>query len=62
MRSGDSGIATADGSFTPDQYTDPKYATRVANDPVAIWQHKYYPSWSSRAWPAPFSSAFSITA
>ena len=29
--------------FTPDQYADPKYATRVANDPVAIWQHKYYP-------------------
>jgi len=28
--------------FTPDQYIDPKYATRVANDPVAIWQHKYY--------------------
>jgi stearoyl-CoA desaturase (Delta-9 desaturase) len=27
--------------FTPDQYTEPKYATRVANDPVAIWQHKY---------------------
>ena len=29
--------------FTPDQYADPKYATRVANNPVAIWQHKYYP-------------------
>jgi len=29
--------------FTPDQYIDPKYATRVANDPVAIWQHKYHP-------------------
>lgn len=29
--------------FTPDQYADPKYATRVANDPVAIWQHQYYP-------------------
>jgi len=29
--------------FTPDRYADLKYATRVANDPVAIWQHKYYP-------------------
>ena len=29
--------------FTPDRYADPKYATRVAKDPVAIWQHKYYP-------------------
>ncbi|MEP6890473.1 MAG: acyl-CoA desaturase [Nitrospirota bacterium] len=29
--------------FTPDRYADPKYATRIANDPVAIWQHKYYP-------------------
>ena len=29
--------------FRSDQYIDPKYATRVANDPVAIWQHKYYP-------------------
>jgi stearoyl-CoA desaturase (delta-9 desaturase) len=29
--------------FTPDQYADPKYATRVANDPVAIWQHQRYP-------------------
>jgi stearoyl-CoA desaturase (delta-9 desaturase) len=29
--------------FTPDRFADPKYATRVANDPVAIWQHKYYP-------------------
>ena len=29
--------------FTTDLYADPKYATRVANDPVAIWQHKYYP-------------------
>ena len=29
--------------FTTDRYADPKYATRVANDPVAIWQHKYYP-------------------
>ena len=29
--------------FRSDQYVDPKYATRVANDPVAIWQHKYYP-------------------
>jgi stearoyl-CoA desaturase (delta-9 desaturase) len=28
--------------FTPDQYADPKYATRVANDPVAIWQHQHY--------------------
>ncbi len=28
--------------FVPDQYEDPKYATRVANDPVAIWQQKYY--------------------
>lgn len=29
--------------FTHDRYADPKYATRVANDSVAIWQHKYYP-------------------
>ena len=29
--------------FVPDRHADPKYATRVANDPVAIWQHKYYP-------------------
>jgi stearoyl-CoA desaturase (delta-9 desaturase) len=29
--------------FRSDQYVDQKYATRVANDPVAIWQHKYYP-------------------
>jgi len=29
--------------ITPDQYADPKYATCVANDPVVIWQHKYYP-------------------
>ncbi|MBK5281975.1 MAG: acyl-CoA desaturase [Nitrospiraceae bacterium] len=29
--------------FTPDRYADPKCATRVANDSVAIWQHKYYP-------------------
>src|SRR3970040_386196 len=29
--------------FTPDRYADPKYATRVANDPVAIWQHQHYP-------------------
>ena len=29
--------------FTPDQHHDPKYATRIANDPVAIWQQKYYP-------------------
>jgi stearoyl-CoA desaturase (delta-9 desaturase) len=29
--------------FFPDQYADPKYATRVAKDPVAIWQHKHYP-------------------
>lgn len=29
--------------FISDRYADPKYATRVANDPVAIWQHKYYP-------------------
>jgi len=28
--------------FTPDQYQDPKYATRIAHDPVAIWQQKYY--------------------
>jgi stearoyl-CoA desaturase (Delta-9 desaturase) len=28
--------------FRSDQYVDQKYATRVANDPVAIWQHKYY--------------------
>ncbi|MEO5954689.1 MAG: fatty acid desaturase [Nitrospiraceae bacterium] len=29
--------------FTPDQYANPKYATRVANDPIAIWQHQHYP-------------------
>jgi len=29
--------------FIPDQYADPKYATRVANDPIAIWQHQHYP-------------------
>jgi len=29
--------------FTPDQHQDPRYATRIANDPVAIWQQKYYP-------------------
>jgi stearoyl-CoA desaturase (delta-9 desaturase) len=28
--------------LTPDPYTDPKYASRVAQDPVAIWQHRYY--------------------
>lgn len=29
--------------FTPDQYADQKYATRIANDPVAVWQYKYCP-------------------
>ncbi len=28
--------------LTPDPYADPKYASRVAQDPVAIWQHRYY--------------------
>ncbi len=29
--------------FPSDQCPDPKYAMRGVNDPVAIWQHKYYP-------------------
>jgi stearoyl-CoA desaturase (Delta-9 desaturase) len=28
--------------LTPDAHADPKYASRVALDPVAIWQHRYY--------------------
>ncbi len=28
--------------FSPDRYTDEKYATRLRQDPVVMWQHRYY--------------------
>jgi stearoyl-CoA desaturase (delta-9 desaturase) len=28
--------------LTPDSHADTKYASRVALDPVAVWQHRYY--------------------
>lgn len=28
--------------FSPDRYADEKYATRLRQDPVVMWQHRYY--------------------
>lgn len=28
--------------FSSDRYTDEKYATRLRQDPVVMWQHRYY--------------------
>ena len=42
MRNWDSGTVIAGGSSGWDPHKDDKYATKLKQDPVVVWQDRYY--------------------